>query len=290
VSDEEVDQLIDVVTDELALARAQIDAGQTLLAEGTLRRRLARLEADANGTAANDESDALRLLLAESLWRQGRPVAARAALEAIRPGSAQRRLPIAVLIDAETLAAAGEGDRAAGAQERLLAAIGADEAFALRAGVSGRLSWPLPAELRAEPARTPRPPWAPRSAADDGDAPEEQPVDDARVAAARGSLEEARVAYVAGELSRGDGEMAIAMRLDPGLAGDGVSIIEPTLGRQPDPDRLLLYGDLLRAAGREVEAQRAYDRATSRRGSSPSGTRPPRPGAPSSSRPGEPSS
>jgi hypothetical protein len=71
---------------------------------------------------------------------------------------------------------------------------------------------------------------------------------------------------VAGDLARGDGEMSIALRLDLSLATDGVRIIEPTLGRQPAAERLLLYGDLLRAAGREAEAQRAYDRAADRRG------------------------
>ena len=65
------------------------------------------------------------LLLAETLWRQGRPAGgAHARSSAIRAGSPQRRLPMAMLIEAETLAAAGEADRAAGAQERLLAAIG----------------------------------------------------------------------------------------------------------------------------------------------------------------------
>ncbi|HEX5039358.1 MAG TPA: hypothetical protein VFW95_04440 [Candidatus Limnocylindria bacterium] len=253
---EEAPHLIDAIPDELGLARAQIDAGQPALAEGTVRRRLARLEAD--GPGGEDEADALRLLLAEALWRQQRPAAARVALEAIRPGSAQRRLPMATLIDAETLAAAGEADRAAGARERLLGAIGADEAFALRGGVSGRLSWPLPAELRAEPARAPRPPWSSRPEAEVGSTP---PVDDERIAQARARLEDARVAYVAGKRGRGDGEMSIAVRLDPGLAADGVAILEPTLGQQPAKERLLLYGDLLRAAGREVEAQAAYERA-----------------------------
>ena len=255
---DEPGHLIDAIPDELGLARAQLDAGLPALAEGTVRRRLARLDAD--GAGGEDESDALRLLLAEALWRQQRPAAARVALEAIRPGSPQRRLPMAILIDAETLAAAGEADRASGAQERLLGAIGADETFVLRSGVPGRLSWPLPGELRAEPARPPRPPWSPsRSEVDAAaDAP---PVDDERVAQARGRLEEARVAYVAGKLTRGDGEMSIAVRLDPGLASDGVSILEPTLGRQPAKERLLLYGDLLRAAGREVEARAAYERA-----------------------------
>ena len=40
---------------------------------------------------------------------------------------------------------------------------------------------------------------------------------------------------------------------------------EPTLGGQPAAERLLLYGDLLRAAGREVEAAEAYDRAAGQR-------------------------
>ena len=48
------------------------------------------------------------------------------------------------------------------------------------------------------------------------------------------------------------------------LAGDGVAILEPTLGGQPTQERLLLYGDLLRAAGRRVEADQAYDRAADR--------------------------
>jgi hypothetical protein len=109
-------------------------------------------------------------------------------------------------------------------------------------------------------SRVPRPPWTAREeATDDG------PVDDERIAAGRGRLEEARVAYVAGDLARGDAEMSIAVRLDPALAADGVGLIEPTLGTQPPPERLLLYGDLLNAAGREAEATRAYDLAADRR-------------------------
>ena len=256
-------QLVDVVTDELALARAQIGSGLPGLAEGTVRRRLARVEADSTG--ADDEVDALRMLLAETLWRQQRPAAARAALDAVRPSSPQRRLPIALLIEAETLAASGEADRAAGAQERLLAAIGPDEAFELLGGIPGRLTWPLPAELRPGPTRAPRPPWTSGPGAAEGPPAQPEPPDDARVAAGRSRMEEARVAYVAGDRARGDAEMSIAVRLDPALAGDGVAIMEPTLGRQPSAERLLLYGDLLRAAGREAEATKAYDRAAKRR-------------------------
>jgi hypothetical protein len=156
------EHVIDLLSDELTLARAQMDAGQPALAEGTLRHRIAFREAE--GPGADDELDALRALLAEALWRQGRLVAARAALDAVRPSSPQRRLPIITLIEAEALAAAGEPDRATGALERVIAAVGVDEAHDLRAGVSGRLSWPLPAELRPRPARPPRPPWAPASA------------------------------------------------------------------------------------------------------------------------------
>jgi hypothetical protein len=251
---------VDLVSDELRLARAQLDAGQPALAEGTVRRRIAVRESD--GTTGDDELDALRVLLAEALWRQGRLVGARAALDAVRPGSPQRRLPIVLLVEAESLAAAGEPDRAAGALERVITAIGVDEAYALRAGVPGRLTWPLPGELLPSPARAARPPWTSATEAEDVTPAEE----DARNAAARVRLEEARVAYVAGDLARGDAEMSIAVRLDQDLAADGVAIIEPTLGGQPGPDRLLLYGDLLRAAGRRVEADRAYDRAADRPG------------------------
>ncbi|HEX7196656.1 MAG TPA: hypothetical protein VF364_07450, partial [Candidatus Limnocylindria bacterium] len=238
VDDEHV---IDLLPDEITLARAQIDAGQPALAEGTLRHRIAYREAEGGG--ADDELDALRALLAESLWRQGRIHSARAALDAVRASSPQRRLPIVTLIEAEALASAGEPDRAAGAMERVITAVGVDEAHELRSGVSGRLSWPLPAELRPQPQRPARPPWAPPSV---DEPPEADDVEgDARAVAARGRLEEARVAYVAGEMSRGDGEMSIAVRLDPMLAADGVAILEPTLGGQPASDRLLLYGDLL---------------------------------------------
>ncbi|HSK92590.1 MAG TPA: hypothetical protein VLA76_00875 [Candidatus Angelobacter sp.] len=251
--------LIDLVADELTLARAQLDAGLPALAEGTVLRRLAWLEAD--GATPSDETDALRALLAEALWRQQRNAAARRAIDAIRPSSPQRRLPITGVIEADVLAAAGERDRAAGAAERVIDAIGADAAFAIRGGQPGPLAWPLPAELRAEPTRPARPPWS---------APEPPPIeepapDDDRVAAGRARLEQARVAYVAGDLERGDVEMSIAMRLDAALAADGISILEPTLGARPAAERLLLYGDLLRAAGRQAEADEAYDRAAAHR-------------------------
>jgi len=252
--------VIDLVADELTLARSQIDGGLPGLAEGTIRRRLAWL--DAEEVAPDDETDALRALLAEALWRQGRHVGARQAIDGIRPISPQRRLPVTMLVEAEALAAAGEPDRAAGAMERVVEAIGVDAAFELQGGQPSRLTWPLPSELQARPVRPERAPWSPPPAPRTVD----EPVDDERIATGRLRLEEARVSYVAGKLAKGDGEMSIAVRLDPGLAADGVAILEPTLGRQPPAERLLLYGDLLRAAGREVEATEAYDRAAGQRG------------------------
>jgi hypothetical protein len=82
-----------------------------------------------------------------------------------------------------------------------------------------------------------------------------------RTAAAHARLEAARLAYNAGRDDEGDRELGLALRLDPRVAGEGVGLAEPTLGPQPPPDRLLLYGDLLRAAGRSQEASDAYDRA-----------------------------
>jgi tetratricopeptide (TPR) repeat protein len=253
-------QVVDLVADELMLARAHLDSGLPALAEGTVLRRLAWLEAD--GAGLSDETDALRGLLAEALWRQGRNAGARRAIEAIRPASPQRRLPIIGVIEADVLAAAGERDRAEGAMERSIDAIGADAAHEIRGGTASSLPWPLPAELRAEPAAPLRAPWGAVDTTESHPAPT---VDDERLAAARTRLEEARVAYIASALDRGDAEMALALRLEPSLATDGVALIEPTLGGQPAAERLLLYGDLLRAAGRQGEADEAYDRAAGRR-------------------------
>jgi tetratricopeptide (TPR) repeat protein len=253
-SEEERPQVIELVPDDLALARAQLDSGLPMLAEGTVRRRIAWLEAD-RGRAAADEIDAARLLHAEALWRQGRPIAARASLDAIRASSAQRRLPIALIIEAEALAAAGEPDRAAGLVERVIRSIGADEAWRLRAGAGGRAAWPVPSELAPQPPRPERAPWT-ATTHDTGDEP-----DGERSALARARLEAARAAIAAGALGDADRELSLAVRLDRDCATDALAMLEPTLGDEPEADRLLLYGDLLRATGRDAEASSAYDRA-----------------------------
>ena len=247
--------VIDLIPDELALARSQIASGLSLLAEGTVRRRIARLEAG-GGPSVSDEIDAARLLLAEALWRQGRPIAARSTLDAIRASSPQRRLPIAMIIEAEALAAAGELDRSAGLVERVVRDIGADAAWELRAGTGSRATWPQPSVLEHRPEVPTHAPWEPAPG-------EDEPPDMARAALARGRVEAARVAYARDETGEGDRELSLALRLDPSCAVDALAILEPTLGNEPAPDRLLLYGDLLRATGREAEASTAYDRAIS---------------------------
>jgi hypothetical protein len=205
-----------------------------------------------------DELDAARSLLAEALWRQQRPIAAGAALDPITSGSLELRRPIVMLIEAEAAAATGDPDRAAGLMERVIDAIGVDDAWQLRAGTPSRISWPLPSGLRPVEPHEARPPWSaasPVSAAGADGASAE------RGAEARARLEAATTAYGAGDLPAGDAELGLALRLDPALGAEGLKLFRPTLGKQPPADRLLLYGDLLRAAGREAQASAAYDRA-----------------------------
>jgi Tetratricopeptide repeat len=242
---------IDLVPDELSLARAQLATGLPTMAEGILRRHAARLEASGS-SGALDELDATRSMLAEALWRQGRPLAAGAVADQIRPASLERRRPIVMLIEAEALAASGDTERATALMERVVSAIGVDEAWRLRAGVASRLPWPLPASLRA----TPRRPAGITPGA--GLTAETSPE---RTAAAHARLEAARGAYGAGRVAEGDRELGLALRLDPRIAPDGVSLLEPTLTPGEHGDRLVLYGDLLRAAGRVAEASDVYDRA-----------------------------
>ena len=253
MTDEDV--FIDLLPDELSLARSQLASGMPTLAEGVVRRRIARLEAAGHGSG-QEELDAARSLLAESLWRQGRPLAAGAALDAIRAGSMERRRPIVMLMEAEALAAGGDPDRAAALMERVVGAVGVDEAWRLRGGVPSRLAWPLPPSLRATPRRSAGQATVPGS----GPAAIAEPSP-ARTASAHAWLERARGSYGAGSDEDGDRELGLALRLDPRIAHEGVALLEPTLGGRPAADRLLLYGDLLRASGRTAEASDAYDRA-----------------------------
>jgi hypothetical protein len=158
-----------------------------------------------------------------------------------------------LLVEAEAMAAGGDHDRANALMERVIDAVGVDEAWRLRGGVPSRLAWPLPASMRPT-QRRPGVPGGPTG-------PPSTPPSPERTAAAHVRLEAARLAYSAGREDDGDREMNLAMRLDPRVAAEGVALVEPTLGPLPGSDRLLLYGDLLRAAGRGPEASEAYDRA-----------------------------
>jgi hypothetical protein len=243
---------VDLIPDELSLARGQLDSGLPGQAEGVLRRHIARLEAGGRGAA--EELDAARGMLAEALWRQGRPLAAGQAVEGIRSGSIERRRALVILIEAEAMVAAGHPERAEALMEDVIDSVGIDEAWRLRGGVPSRLAWPVPASLRPTARRAGPSAAAPTSGQASPPSPE-------RTAGAHARLEAARMAYGAGHDLEGDRELGLALRLDPRIAAEGVALVEPTLGREPGPDRLLLYGDLLRAADRPVEASEAYDRA-----------------------------
>ncbi len=245
---------VDLVPDELALARAQIDSGIAATAEAVLLRRIARLAAQ--GAPALDELDAARALLAEAVWRQGRPVAAGAVAGRIRAGSLERRRPLVMMIEAESLAATGQMDAATSLADRIVGEVGVDEAWRLRAGIPSRLPWPLPVSLRA---RRPHEVAAARRGLELAPAP--AVGDPSRTAAAHARLEAARQAYGLDDVDRGDRELMVALRLDPRIGPEGIGLIEPTLDRQLATHRLLLYGDLLRAAGRNDEASTVYDRA-----------------------------
>ena len=243
-------QTVDLLPDQLSLARAQLASGLYGLAEGVLLRLIAGLEAAGRGGL--EELDAARSLLAESLWRQGRPLAAGAAVGAIRATSLERRRPLVMLIEAEALAAAGDSDRAARLAERVVSAIGVDEAWKLRGGVATRITWPAPSSFRA-PARRPE--------AGIGASTAPAPPTPERTAAAHVRLEAARQAFADDDLDEGDRQLAAALRLDPRIGPEGAAILEPSLEGEPPAERLLLYGDLLRAAGREADATAAFDRA-----------------------------
>jgi hypothetical protein len=243
-------QTVDLLPDQLSLARAQLGSGLHGLAEGVLLRLIAGLEAAGRGGL--EELDAARSLLAESLWRQGRPLSAGAVVSGIRATSLERRRPLVMLIEAEALAASGDSDRAARLAERVVSAIGVDEAWKLRGGVATRITWPAPSSFRA-PAR--------RSEGVAGPPPAPAVPTPERTAAAHTRVEAARQAFSEGDLDEGDRQLAAALRLDPRIGPDGAAILEATLEGEAPAERLLLYGDLLRAAGREADATVAFDRA-----------------------------
>ena len=160
--------------------------------------------------------------------------------------------PIVMLVEAEAMAAAGDPDRANGLMERVIKAVGVDEAWRLRGGVPSRLPWPMPASMRPAPRRPSTPAFggSATTAAPTPPSPE-------RTAAAHARLEAARRRLQRGTRRRGrPGAGGSPCGSTRAMAGEGVALAEPTLGPQPPPERLLLYGDLLRAAGRERGGRR----------------------------------
>ncbi|HLE58589.1 MAG TPA: hypothetical protein VJA85_02995 [Candidatus Limnocylindria bacterium] len=246
--------IIDLVPDDLALARGQLASGLPTLAESVLRRRIARIEAEGRGGV--EELDAARSMLGEALWRQGRPLAAGAALAGVRAVSLERQRPIFAMIEAEALASSGHPDQADTLAQQVVAALGVDEAWRLRAGTPSRIAWPPPAALRTLDRTEADVRASEAAAGSTGSVP-----DPAQTAAAHASLERARVAYREANLPDADRHLALAVRLDPRLAEDGIDLVERTLGEEPAAERLLLFGDLLKAAGRGAEAAAAYSRA-----------------------------
>ena len=138
-----------------------------------------------------------------------------------------------MMVEAEGLAAIGEQRQAEGLLERVVNAVGGDEAWRLRRGAPSRLERPSPLERPLS-----------------GGAADASPAEDRLGAAA--------VAYGEGDVATGD--RAGARARDPGIAPAGIALLEAERGAQPAAERLVLYGDLLRAAGRERDAAAAYDR------------------------------
>ena len=241
----------DLLADELALARAQLDSALPLLAEATLRRVLRQREV---AGAADDELDAVRVLLAEALWRQQRPRAAHAVLGDVDPSSPLRREPLVQLVDAEGRAAAGERQHAMELMERLVAEIGVEAAWELRGGVPASLPWPEPTDFTMSVARHVSPAGDP---VERGITAPSRPA--ARDAAAL--VDAARDAFAEGDTERAEEKLLVALRLDEGIAGEALTLLEPTIAANADPRRLVLYGDLLAALGRIAEADAAYQRA-----------------------------
>ncbi|MGZ6340136.1 MAG: hypothetical protein ACXWNG_07200, partial [Candidatus Limnocylindrales bacterium] len=178
---------VDLMADEIALARSQIASGLSAVAEAVLVRRVARLQSQ--GSAAFDELDVARGLLTEALWRQGRPVAAGAVAGRVRASSLERRRPLVMVIEAESLAATGQQEAATRLMRRIVDEVGVDEAWRLRGGVPSRLPWPLPPSLRA---RRPAEVAAARRGMEAASAPAS--VDPERTAGAHAHLEAARLA------------------------------------------------------------------------------------------------
>ena len=247
--------------DELSLARAQLAAGLPAWPREPLRRRIAMLEAD--GTSGDEELDALARPAGRGALAAG--PARRRTRRARRDAAVERRSGACPIVHAHRGRGARRVRRArprrrrAGARHR-----GGRRGRGVRAA-RRRPGSRSPGRCRAsscpQPARRAAAAWS--QAADEPDADAGRRRTRGRRPRACGSRRHASPTWPA------TSSAATARCRSPcgwiaGSPADGVAIMEPTLGGQPHAERLLLYGDLLRAAGRRVEADRAYDRAADR--------------------------
>lgn len=247
------------------------------LRAGSLSLARAELEAFA-GLGVLDEQALVDL--AEARWRTGDLAGAGEAADALLASG--RNDPLALLVAAEAVFAAGRPAEARRLAGRALAAIDGplEPVFA---GMPRSLIWPSDGEAASSPSdhhAHEKPsltahdvPEQPVSVPDGG-----EPIA-ARVAAGPSDLARphlpapapgpastaAASAYAGGRgaLEAGDTvvaaiHLAVALRLDPGFA----SGVLDAVGDEPaDPSLALVAGDALRLLGRETEALAAFDRA-----------------------------
>ena len=240
---------IDLVEDELALARAQLTR-----AVGARERNRSPPHRRARGRRhdRDEELDALRFLLCRGALATGRLVGAPrrarrgAAVECPAP------LPIVLLIEAESLAAAGEPDRAAGALDaRHRRSRGRTRMrFGRRPG-----SPHLAAAGRAHTVAVARAP-AMVPAADETDATGGGGRGAAAARSARGG--HASPTWPRHRTRRF--EMSIAFRLDHELAPTASRSWSPRSGGQTNSERLLLYGRPAPRRGAPRRSRSAFDR------------------------------
>jgi hypothetical protein len=225
---------------------------------------LARAELEA--FAGRNRLDTPALLdLAEVRWRTGDLAGAGDAAKALLARGSEE--PLALVIAAEAVAALGRPGEA----RRLAARVAALEFGPLPplfAGMPMAVIWP------DEPATVPGP-EAPAAAADvraaaprrgrsrRGGAAQTADAPAAAAAPAAEAFAGGRGALAAGDHRRAALLLGVALRLDPGFAGEVLAV---TAGRDEDPLLVLVEGDALRLLGRESEALAAFDRARGRHG------------------------
>lgn len=236
-------------TGSLSLARAELEA---MAGQGVL-----------DGQALVD--------LAEVRWRTGDLAGAGEAADALLGTGSEA--PLALLIAAEAVAAAGRPAEARRLAGRALAAIDGplDPVFA---GMHRSLIWPSD----GDPARASSTDAAGEERPEGGLPEGGEPIA-ARLPAHASDLERplapapapgpastaAASAYAGGRgaLEAGDGvtaaiRLAVALRLDPGFAQ---GVLDAVGEDAVDPPLALVAGDALRLLGRETEALAAFDRA-----------------------------